>query len=458
MKKLLLGCILAFSPLLSNAQTFCDPNGNLIIYSNYDGGILNIDVDVNIPNLKIGVVSYEAIQVNITGAFAANVTEVHYAGYNDANDGCSQGVATTVINSTGSTNTIVFAPPVTLSNTNGYSSIICAAYNCNTNTNQGGCNTSDQIEDYFLNYFSGSVLRSHSLQYNCFATTQLVSAGGTCCGLVTNLTAQATATQLSCYGDCNATATASAIGGTPPYSYQWQGGPAAATWPNRCAGTYLVTVTDANSNTDTQSVTIVNPAQVITTISDTVCGSLVFNGNTITQSGIYYDTLAATDGCDSFITLNLTVGTGPNVSTSLSGGTLTSAQANAQYQWVKCPNYTPVAGATAQSYTPAQSGSYAVIVSYLACTDTSNCTNVIPAGIGHNSIAGEFNVYPNPAKTEVYIESPVDADYRLTDQTGRVVMRGRHNAGTSMISLKEFSAGLYFLYIADTQPVKLLKQ
>jgi hypothetical protein len=43
----------------------CNPNGNIIIFSNYDGGFLNINVDVDIPNLKIGVVSYEAVEVTL---------------------------------------------------------------------------------------------------------------------------------------------------------------------------------------------------------------------------------------------------------------------------------------------------------------------------------------------------------------------------------------------------------
>ena len=43
----------------------CNPAGNVIVFSNYDGskettlGRLNIVVDVNIPNLKIGICSYE---------------------------------------------------------------------------------------------------------------------------------------------------------------------------------------------------------------------------------------------------------------------------------------------------------------------------------------------------------------------------------------------------------------
>ena len=68
---------LLFSVLLSTASFAqagaCSGSGNLLIITNYDGGILNINVDANIPNLKIGVCSYESIQINITGAFAVFV-------------------------------------------------------------------------------------------------------------------------------------------------------------------------------------------------------------------------------------------------------------------------------------------------------------------------------------------------------------------------------------------------
>lgn len=55
---------LIFSLLFSGtlyAQVICNPNGNLILYTNYDGGPLNIVIDQNIPNIRIGIVSYEAV-------------------------------------------------------------------------------------------------------------------------------------------------------------------------------------------------------------------------------------------------------------------------------------------------------------------------------------------------------------------------------------------------------------
>lgn len=170
------------------AQTVCNASGNLVIFSNYDGGTLNINVDQNIPNLKIGIVSYEAVSVNVSGAFASNLTGIAYAGYNNSpNTNCTPSIATTAFSGIGSASSnIAFVPPATLVNINGYTSIDCA-YSCSITTNQGGCNTVDQVENYFLTYFPGSVLFSNKVQYGCWSGIQTVSTGGTCCALTTGV-------------------------------------------------------------------------------------------------------------------------------------------------------------------------------------------------------------------------------------------------------------------------------
>lgn len=462
MKKLLLAFSCLFSGLASQAQTFCNPNGNLIIYTNYEGGILNIDIDENVPNIKIGVISYAALEVNIIGTYASNVTEVVYAGFNGAGSGgtgCGT-VSATVINSTSSTNTINTLPPEVLSNPNGAGSgqIVCA-YSCDLNTWQGGCNTADEVESYFLGQFPGSIVRSHTTQYDCYTTTQLISAGGTCCATPEPLSATIDSVDVTCNGSCDGSATAAGSGGTAPYTYQWTGGPATDTWSALCAGTYTVTVTDDLGATATATVTLAEPAIIETTIADTACMSYMFNGNTITQSGTYLDTLVATNGCDSFITLDLVIGTGVDLNVTQTTTTLTSAQAGATYQWLACPGNTIVPGATAQAYTPTASGEYSVVVSYQGCSDTSACVSVLTTNVAHVAGNVEFNVYPNPAHNQVYIESAVtDGAYRITDQLGKVVLTGNISGNKTVISLNELSAGLYFLNINEAQPIKLIKQ
>ncbi|MFN8714144.1 MAG: hypothetical protein ACK5Z2_14950 [Bacteroidota bacterium] len=73
MKNILRACIITATLAAGSlqAQSVCDSTGNLIIYSNYDGGALQINVDVNIPNLRIGVVSYEFCRISIVGHLQA---------------------------------------------------------------------------------------------------------------------------------------------------------------------------------------------------------------------------------------------------------------------------------------------------------------------------------------------------------------------------------------------------
>lgn len=160
----------------------CSPAGNVALYSNYDGGALNIVVDQNIPDLHIGVVSYEFSRITISGPYASNVVAVWYAGYDADNNHCSLGgssFTTTISGAPVGADSIMLYPPATWANGNGYGSIICN-YSCDITSNQGGCNTADQIAEFFLNAWGG-ILRYHFTQYGCWGAPYAISAGGNCC-------------------------------------------------------------------------------------------------------------------------------------------------------------------------------------------------------------------------------------------------------------------------------------
>ena len=186
------------------ASDLCNAAGNVIVYANYDGGALNINVDQDIPDLRIGICTYEDCAVNITGAYASNVTEVIYAGYQGNNDNCNAGITSTLINApAGTTTSILTAPPSVLPDANGYGSMICA-YSCGTGS-QGGCNTAEQVVAYFLSQFGGN-LYYYFTQYNCWGgVTHAISEGGNCCPGVESLPPTAmievSDTQI-CAGDC----------------------------------------------------------------------------------------------------------------------------------------------------------------------------------------------------------------------------------------------------------------
>lgn len=179
-----------------SSQIICNTTGNLIIYSNYDGGILTINVDQNIPNLKIGICTYEPIQVNFTGAFVGNITQVIYAGFNSIqnNNNCSQGNFITSVTGvpTGITS-ILTNPPVGYTPAHGNGSgpwgggMIGVSGQCDTLTDAGGGNTPDEIVYYFMQQTGGTLL-FHKTQYACWLNeTVNITGGGNCCILPPNL-------------------------------------------------------------------------------------------------------------------------------------------------------------------------------------------------------------------------------------------------------------------------------
>jgi len=79
---------------------------------------------------------------------------------------------------------------------------------------------------------------------------------------------------VSCYGYNDGWATANVTGGIPPYSYLWSNMETTQNITNLTAGEYYVTVTDAGTCDEIDSVTIEQPEQlmmIITPWGDTIC-------------------------------------------------------------------------------------------------------------------------------------------------------------------------------------------
>lgn len=96
-------------------------------------------------------------------------------------------------------------------------------------------------------------------------------------------------TDINCFGASTGTATAGGSGGTAPYTYAWSNGATGATISNVAAGTYTVTVTDANGCTSTANVTLNQPGSALTSTSTIVSQVTCFGGATgeayVTYSG-----------------------------------------------------------------------------------------------------------------------------------------------------------------------------
>ncbi|MBO4751325.1 MAG: S8 family serine peptidase [Bacteroidales bacterium] len=66
---------------------------------------------------------------------------------------------------------------------------------------------------------------------------------------------------------------------------------------------------DITNNTACLAVTLSCPT-VVNTTTETACNSYTLGGTTYTESGVYSDTLTSANGCDSIVTLNLTINHG----------------------------------------------------------------------------------------------------------------------------------------------------
>ncbi|HLG03521.1 MAG TPA: SBBP repeat-containing protein, partial [Bacteroidia bacterium] len=84
----------------------------------------------------------------------------------------------------------------------------------------------------------------------------------------TNITTNTVVTNASCNGVCDGSATATSVGGTGPYTYNWTpSGGNNATANNLCAGTYSVYITDNIGCLDTATLTITQPGALLATLA-----------------------------------------------------------------------------------------------------------------------------------------------------------------------------------------------
>lgn len=175
---------------------------------------------------------------------------------------------------------------------------------------------------------------------------------------------------------------------------------------------------------------------------------------TYTMSGVYNDTIPNILGCDSVLTIDLTIEE-VDVSVTNNSPTLISNAANATYQWIDCDNGNqPVSNETGSTFTASDIGSYAVIVTQNNCSDTSTCQVVGNVGLQGSSNSFETKVFPNPTDGVFNVESSQTiSKVSIVDNMGRVIKSVDVNDKESMIDIKFAAPGCYLLKIETTSGV-----
>jgi hypothetical protein len=195
----------------------------------------------------------------------------------------------------------------------------------------------------------------------------------------------------------------------------------------------------------------------------TACNQFTWiDGNTYTtnNSSATYQ-LTTVEGCDSTVTLNLTINT-VNVAVTLNDPTLTANANSAQYQWVNCNNnFQPIAGATQASFTPTSSGSYAVIISSNGCTDTSICYTINNVGFDQLKNETTFSVFPNPSNGYFQIRTKQafkQSSIRIMSSLGELVYENGFE-GNELIDFKlNLTAGVYFVEMIGDSTNKIVRR
>jgi gliding motility-associated-like protein len=224
---------------------------------------------------------------------------------------------------------------------------------------------------------------------------------------------------VSCYGATDGSMSVSVAGGTTPYTYSWTGPngytSSASNPGGLAAGSYSITVTDANQCVIADTITLTSPAQLTIALS-----SPSINGFNI----------ACTGDSSGFINM------------SAAGGT-----SGYHYAWSGPNGFT----STAQNLSGVVAGSYSVVLTDSSqCSANASITLVQPA----QPISASFTaaVYAGGYNISCYGGSNGSIDLSIAGGTAPylVAWRGPNGYASSSEDINGLAAGSYDVTVSDT--------
>lgn len=226
------------------------------------------------------------------------------------------------------------------------------------------------------------------------------------------------------------------------------------------SGTYKDTVLNSNFCDSIVTVQLTVLGKTYYSLNETACKryTLPSGKNTYTKSSVIQDTIKNYLGCDSVITIQLTV-IKVGVGITAVGDVLTCNNTSASnWQWVLCnQNYKEVADANTRIYNAKTNGNYAVIVTQDNCKDTSECIWITSAGIRNSYAAQDPNIQliPNPlsnGNSELKIvcgRTIKDGTVRVMDSHGSLIYQQSFSGDTAIIhTLDLLKSGIYLVEVS----------
>ena len=189
---------------------------------------------------------------------------------------------------------------------------------------------------------------------------------------------------------------------------------------NGCDSTVTLDLTITNSSTGSEIVT--------------ECDSYTWNtnGQTFTESGQYTEVLSNQSGCDSTVTLDLTINT-----SSSSTQTETGIES---YTW----------SVNNETYT--ESGTYAAVIPNVAGCDSTIILDLTLQFTGLDENESSYvAVYPNPTFNSFILSTKdmINMNYTLVDIQGKVLLIGKIESSEEIVDISKLSRGQYNLIFED---------
>lgn len=310
----------------------------------------------------------------------------------------------------------------------------------------------------------------------------------------------------TCNGSSDGVIYLYATGGAGSYVYELSDlgvSQTADTFTNLVAGSYQVTVQDANGCFQIVNIVLEEP-EVVTINSVTVTSSgnlasgsislgsvggntpytytIYLNGDEISVGDIFYDLapgvyeIVATDanGCSSiaFSVTIVQVDIDNSVAEREDGGLDANYKEATSYQWINVDTQTRIQGATNSFFIPSEYGNYQVEITVAGSENVSgksvyvqNEQTVLSPVIAYTSgvlglndvSLGAFKAYPNPADDFITVPTNLlNSKYSVYDLLGKELNKGMLTNET--IDLVEYSKGIYFLKVEGYKVLKFIKK
>ncbi|MBO4875300.1 MAG: T9SS type A sorting domain-containing protein [Bacteroidales bacterium] len=232
-------------------------------------------------------------------------------------------------------------------------------------------------------------------------------------------------------------------------TYMWSNGSTANSIDVSNGGTYSVIATNANGCTAMASASVVAGYSVTNAITETTDGEFVWNGQTYTESGNYVQTFTAANGCDSVVTLHLTVNSVQHynifvISNNNAYGTTTGTgvyEANTEIQISATAN-------DGYEFLSWNDGNTDTLRTITVTGDATYIATFIPATNIEENVALEIALFPNPATDILNItSSETISEIEIVNTLGQVVKRIEANSDNVICDVEGLKAGVYVVRI-----------